>query len=203
MLRRTRFEPVQDPVADARILDVLKLGADRVGVNAFERRDHFAQGHLSVVEKEFGRDLQIEVLLAEAELAQTQERIFRSLVGQRIHPRDRVPEGAISVNQTIDAGLQRDSSARVRPRVQRPRSAPLRCGVLPSSKPSKKARQLGVDRLRDSSPSDDSFPRSGRGCRGSQMTGRMVLESICWRYARRGKLTVPDGFDVRLQAEPA
>jgi hypothetical protein len=42
-----------DPVADARVLDVLELGADRVGIHAFEQRDHVAQRHLAAVEKEF------------------------------------------------------------------------------------------------------------------------------------------------------
>jgi hypothetical protein len=51
-------------------LDVLKLRANRIGINAFQQRDHFAQGHLATVEKEFGRDLEVEVLFAEAELAQ-------------------------------------------------------------------------------------------------------------------------------------
>ena len=105
MLVRSRFEPMANPVANARILNVHELGADRVGINAFERRDHLAQRHLAIVEKEFGRDLQIEILLAEAELAQTEQRIFRPLFRQRIDPRNGVPERAIGVNETIDPRL--------------------------------------------------------------------------------------------------
>ncbi len=107
MLRRARFEPIAHPIPNARILDVLKFGADRVGINLLEPRDHFAQRHLFVIEKELGGDLEIEILLAETEFAQTEERIFRSLVGQRIDPRDGVSERAISVNQTVDPRLER------------------------------------------------------------------------------------------------
>ena len=114
MLRRARFEPVPHPIPDARILDVLKFGADRVGINLLEPRDHLAQRHLFVIEKEFGGDLEIEILLAETELAQREKRVFRPLVGQRIDPRDGVSERAIGVNQTVDARLERSSRARLR-----------------------------------------------------------------------------------------
>ena len=106
-LGRPRLEPVPDPVADARVLDVLKFRADRIGVNAFEQRDHFAQRHLAAVEKEFGRHLEVEVLLAEAELAQAQERILRTLVGQRIEPGNGVPERAVGVDESIHSRLKR------------------------------------------------------------------------------------------------
>ena len=123
MLRRARFEPVAHPIPDARILDVLKFRPDRVGINFLEPRDHLAQGHPFVVEKEFRRDLQIEVLLAEAKLAQGEERIFRPLVGQRIDPRDGVPERAIGVNQTVDTRLERTLARRPAPRAGRGCSA--------------------------------------------------------------------------------
>src|SRR5438045_456277 len=76
MFFRTRFQTMADPIADPRILDVLELGANRVGVDFFEKRDHLAQRHLAAVEKEFRRDDEVEVLLAETELTQTEERIF-------------------------------------------------------------------------------------------------------------------------------
>src|SRR4051812_45897044 len=107
VLRRARFEPVPDPVPDARILDVLELGADGVGINIFKERDHLAQRHFAAVEKEFGTDDEVEIFFAEAELAQSEERIRRALVGQWIDARNRVTERSVGVNQTVDAGLQR------------------------------------------------------------------------------------------------
>ena len=71
VFRRTRFDPVAHPIADARVLDVLKFRADGVGINLLEQRDHLAQRHFLIVEKEFRRDLEIEILLAETEFAQT------------------------------------------------------------------------------------------------------------------------------------
>ena len=72
-----------DPIANARVLDVLELGADRFGVDAFEEGDHFAQRHLAALEEEFGGDDETEVLLAETQLAQTEQRILRPLIRQR------------------------------------------------------------------------------------------------------------------------
>ena len=60
---------------------------------------------------ELGRDLHIEVLLAKAKLAQTQERILRPFFGERIEPRDRVPERPVGVDEPIDPRLERDSPA--------------------------------------------------------------------------------------------
>src|ERR1700674_793348 len=96
-----------DPIAHARVLDVLKFRADRVGIDAFEERDHLAQRHLAAIEKKFRRDLKIEVLLAETKLAQTQERICRALFRQWIEPRDRMAERAVSVDESVDPRLER------------------------------------------------------------------------------------------------
>src|SRR5256714_13927655 len=106
-LSRARFEPVPDPIPDARILNVLELGADGVGVDGFQKRDHVAQRHFAAVEKELRGDDEIEVFFAKPELAQSQKRIGRAFVRKRIDPRDRVAKRAIGVNQTVDAGLQR------------------------------------------------------------------------------------------------
>ena len=53
---------------------------------------------------------EIEVLFAEAQLAQAQQRILRAFVGQRIEIRDGVAERAVGVDEPIDAGLQRRPS---------------------------------------------------------------------------------------------
>ena len=42
------------PVADTRVLNVLKLSSDRTGIDAIEQCDHFAQRHLPIIEKKFG-----------------------------------------------------------------------------------------------------------------------------------------------------
>src|SRR5437763_6903418 len=52
-------------------------------------------------------DSKIEILFAEPELAQAEQRIFRSLLGQRIHSRDRMAKRSISVNQSVDPRLER------------------------------------------------------------------------------------------------
>ena len=49
----TRLKPVPYPVANTGVLDVLKFGANRAGVNLIEKRDHLPQRHLAIVEKEF------------------------------------------------------------------------------------------------------------------------------------------------------
>ena len=86
---------------------MLKLGADRIRINALERRDHFAQRHLAIIQEEFGRDRHIQVLLVEAQLAQTQERILRPFFRERIETRYGMPERPVGIDQTIDPGLKR------------------------------------------------------------------------------------------------
>src|SRR5205823_1080275 len=96
-----------DPIPDAWILDVLELRADRIGIDIFEKRDHVAQRHLAPIKKEFRRNDEIAVFLAEAELAQTEQRIFRPLVRQRIEARDGVAEGSVRVNKSVHASRER------------------------------------------------------------------------------------------------
>ena len=96
-----------NPVPDSRVLDVLELGADRAGIDRLQRRDHFTQRHRLVIEEELGRNAQIEIFLAEAELAQAEQRIFRTLLGQRIYFRDGVTESAVSVDEAVHPRLQR------------------------------------------------------------------------------------------------
>ena len=48
-----RLEPMPHPVTDAGVLNVHELGANRVGINLLQPRDHLAQRHLFVVEEEF------------------------------------------------------------------------------------------------------------------------------------------------------
>ena len=111
-----------DPVSNARILNVLKFGADRIGVDAFERREHLAQRHHFVIEEKFRRDLEIEILLAKAKFAEAQQRIFRTLLGEWIDPRDRVPERAIRINKPVHARLERTFANLGRRRRRRCRS---------------------------------------------------------------------------------
>jgi hypothetical protein len=73
--RRARLQPVAHPIPHPRVLDVLELGADRVRIDALERGDHLAQRHLLVIEEELRGDAQVEILVAEAELAQAEERV--------------------------------------------------------------------------------------------------------------------------------
>ena len=147
VLRRARFEPVPDPVTKTRVLNMLELGANRLGVNAFEHRDHLAQRHLAAIQEEFRRNLQTEVFLAEAQLAQTEERILRAFVRQRIDPSDGVPKRAIGVNQSIDAGLERAlRNLLAQRKLSRGRAIPQR--QVAQLEPFKKRRPGGIDRLR-------------------------------------------------------
>ena len=101
------FHAVAHPVPDLRVLDVHELRADRVAVNALQLGDHVAELHRLAVAEKFRRDGRVEVLLGEAQLLQRQHRIFRRLGRKRIELRDGVPERAICVNKSLDAGLQR------------------------------------------------------------------------------------------------
>ncbi len=195
-LGRTRFEPVQDPIANARVLNVLKLGADRVRINAFERRDHFAQRHLAIVQKELGRDLHIEVLLAEAQFAQTQQRILRPLFRERIETRDGVPEGPIGIDQPIDPRLKR-ALANLRTRLGRCRRAVEQMEIA-QLEAFEKRGPAGVDRLRDHSASARSFPRAGRGSTGWQKRDAWRIQSAKIRWARQ----VDSARSVPLLAAP-
>src|SRR5205809_4790501 len=54
----------------------------------------------------------VEIFVAKPELAQSKQRIFRTFVCQRIHPRDGVTKNAIGMNQSVDASLQRTLAPR-------------------------------------------------------------------------------------------
>jgi hypothetical protein len=144
-LVRPRLEPVPDPVANTRVLDVLKFRADRIGINAFEQRDHVAQRHLAAVEEEFGRNLKVEVLLAEPKLAQTEERILRTFAGQRIDPGDRVPEGAISVDESVYSRLERPLTDFRRRRRGRGGAVPIT--QIAQLEPFEKSGPAGIERF--------------------------------------------------------
>ena len=101
---------MQHPVADARVLDVHELGANRVRIDSLQRCDHLTQRHRSIVQEEFRGDAKIEILVAKAKLAQTEQRIFGAFVGQRIHPGNGVSQRPIRVNQPVDSCLQRTFS---------------------------------------------------------------------------------------------
>ncbi len=132
---------MQHPIPGPGILNVHELGADRAGINFGEARNQFPQRHLLAVGEKFRGNSKIEIFFAEPKLAQRKQWVFRTLVRQRIHSRDGMAESPISVNQTVDSGLQRTfprGRARGAAAV-----APFFWGKLPSSNPSKNAAQLG------------------------------------------------------------
>src|SRR5215831_6303405 len=106
MFMRTRFQSPADPFANARILNMHELRADRVGINSLEPRDHVAQRHRPIVEEELRRNAKIEIGLRKVEFAKTQQWILWSRLCQWVHPRNRVTERAIRIDETIDARLQ-------------------------------------------------------------------------------------------------
>src|SRR5213080_4073279 len=78
----SEFMHIQDPFADVWILNMHELGADRIGINSLEPRDHFAQRHRPIVEEELRRNAEIELGVREPKLAQTQQWICRPLLCQ-------------------------------------------------------------------------------------------------------------------------
>src|SRR6266496_385555 len=102
MFMRTCFQSSPDPFADVWILNMHELGADRVGINSLEPRDHFAQRHRPIVEEELRRNAEIKLGVGEPKLAQTQQWICWPRLCQGIDARDRVTQRAISVDQSID-----------------------------------------------------------------------------------------------------
>ena len=98
---------MQHPVANARVLDVHEFRTDRPGVNCLKRPDHIPQRHLSVVEEEFRGNTKIEVLFAETEFAQSQQRISRAFLYERIYARNGVPKNTVSVRESVHPRLQR------------------------------------------------------------------------------------------------
>src|SRR5437763_5779397 len=98
------------PIANAGVLNVLKFRANGAGVNLIEQRDHFAQPHLAIIEKEFGRKRVVEILVAKAEFAKAEQWVLRSFFRQWIYTRDGVTENARRVNKRIDAWVQRTSA---------------------------------------------------------------------------------------------
>src|SRR5207249_9654516 len=100
MFMRACFQPFADPCAHSRVLNVHEFRADRVGINSLETREHVAQDHRPIIEEEFRRNAKIEIRFSKSELAQTEQWILRSLLRERIDPRNRMPKRAICVDET-------------------------------------------------------------------------------------------------------
>ena len=69
MFVRPRLQPPPHPFADPRVLDVHEFRADGIRINPLEPSDHFAQGHLPIVEEEFRRNAEVEIRLSKSKLA--------------------------------------------------------------------------------------------------------------------------------------
>ena len=169
---------------------MLKFRADRIRINASEERDHLAQRHLAAVEKKLRRNLEIEILLAKAKLAQTQQRILRAFVGQRIEPRDRVPERAVGVNQSVHSRLERTLADFGGRRSGRGRAVAQT--QIAQLKTFEERGPIGIDRFRILLPALVIFLEQIEvhmgGERGTH--GGFNLQGI----RRHGKLTVPTPF---------
>src|SRR2546430_15689538 len=143
MLVRTRLQSLTNPFTHPWVLDMHELRADRVGVNSLQTGNQLAQRHRPIVEEEFRGNTKIKIGFAESELAQAKQRILRSLLCERIDSRNGVTEGAIRVNETIDACLKR-SLARFG--LRNGCSVALR--QISKFEPLKKSRPSRIDRLR-------------------------------------------------------
>ncbi len=137
------LDAVAHPVAHVRGADVHELRADRAGVDALERGEHFAQAHgLAAHEIARGYDL-IEVAFREAEGFEGQERLLGRGVLERVELGEGVAERAVGRHGVIDAALAREvglagrgGSAAVGPRRAGRRVA------HPRANPSKNAAHL-------------------------------------------------------------
>ena len=58
---RPRLQSPPHPLANPRVLDVHEFRADGIRINPFEPGDHFAQGHLPIVEEELRRNAKVEI----------------------------------------------------------------------------------------------------------------------------------------------
>ena len=143
MLVRTCLQSLTNPFTHPRVLDMHEFRPDRVGVNSLQTGNQLAQRHRPIVEEELRGNAKIEIRFAESELRQAEQRILRSPLCERIDSRNGVTEGAIRVNETIDACLKRSLACFGLTR---------RCSValrqISELEPFKKRRPPRINRLR-------------------------------------------------------
>ncbi len=175
---------------------MLKLGADRVGVDlAPASRSSRAASSSCCRGRTWRRPGGPRSFSLKPSSRRREERIFRPLFGQRIHPRDGVSEGPVGVDQPIDPGLERALAGSARggaATAERRFVAEYFQAQSLQRTPANCCRPTP-----DSSPNGGNFHRSGRDCHGSRMKG--AWSQVPCRRLPGGKLTLPGRFDVRLQ----
>jgi len=100
------FDALAQPVPDTDILDVHELETDGAGIDEAENVDHLAQHHHASAEQEAGGDGEIEVLFLEAEFAKAEKGLVGALADEGIELGDSVADGAIGVDEALDACLE-------------------------------------------------------------------------------------------------
>ena len=102
------FDPLADPVAQARVLDVHELGADRIAVNGAQLGEHLAEQHRLPVAEIFRGNSALEIALGETNSFEGEKRILRRYGSERVETRDGMAEGAVGVGQRIGPSFQGD-----------------------------------------------------------------------------------------------
>src|SRR6266436_7280444 len=140
MLLRPRLQSLPHPLTNPWVLDMHEFRADGVGINSLEAGDHFAQGHRLIIEEKFRRNPKIEICFAKSELVQTEQRIVRSRLCQRIDACNGMSERTIGVNETIDTCLQCCLAS-----LGLRHSGPIALRQIPELEPFEKGRPSRID----------------------------------------------------------
>ena len=86
----------------------------------------------------------IEILVTQPEFAEREQRIFRSLIGERVHPCNGVPKYPIRINKAVDARLQRTFSY-LQTGLGRSRGGTIAHRQIAELEPFKESRPSGID----------------------------------------------------------
>ena len=102
------FDALTDPVAEARVLDVHELGADRIAVDGAQFGEHLTQQHRLSVAEIFRGNGALEITLGETDGLEREKRVLRRGGTERVETRDGMAKGAVGVGQRIGAAFQGD-----------------------------------------------------------------------------------------------
>ena len=201
MLRRTRFEPVAAPNCES-------AGSGCAGTPSRSCRRRFRSSvaiiSRSVIcllsRKNFDETWRSRSFSLKPSSRRREQRIFRPLVSQRIHPRDRVTERAIGVNQTVDAGLQRAFASP--PCAERPSRRRRRCAAsVPELETFEKRATSWIDGLGILLPAPIIFLDQIEVAAGRK---RWTHDFVICQPSAGGQVDSAEACsDIRLQSEAA
>ena len=196
------LDSLAQPVPHAGIRDVHELEADVLAENRLQFCAQVAQRHRRATEEIFRRHGEPEILLVEAEFAQAQQIVLRTLPRERVRLRDRVTERAVGIHEAVHARLERDIAIDLRRRGSTVRS---RHAVLEFFKAEMKAlaesAEGGLDGFRILQPALVSFIENFRILTGRKGRGHGVQISRRGSPAHFNERTGPRAASRVLVAE--